>query len=323
MSLTRRVKKAISDPTGARDFISKSASEYRHLALERRLFRIISKTVDGFIGYNPYVAYHRRNAEGRYHRIGVRDFEMIVDLDDTSVGADLLVYEDREATLAAEYERLIEELQAPTIMDIGSNIGYYVCLAGTRDVDTMIHAFEPEPNNIELLKQNVDLNGINEEVIINETAVSDDSGTVELSIDESSNAHSLHTTTGDTVAVDMTTIDRYCEQNKISPDEIDVVRMDIEGAEIDALRGMTDLFETSPPSVLFVEVHARHLTEKDHAELFTLLNDYNYTIELAISEAVISSPWPGSYDLESPDELLEMQATYGIIAVRCEEAQEL
>lgn len=310
MPLIRRLRKAVQNPDKARNFVSKTASEYRYLLSQRAYLKLCSKTVAGAIGYHPFLEWLKQK-NGRYATLPVRTFQMTLDLEDRSVGSDLAVYGNREVTLANRYEELLVERHPDTILDIGSNIGYYVLLAGNTG-NTDIHAFEPEPANIELLRQNIELNNLTAQVTTNQSAVSDTDGTIMLGIESSSNSHSIKKTGGDTMEVNSITIDAYCRQHDL--ESVDVIRMDVEGAEISALAGMSTVIETSSPEILFIELHPWLLSEDKMATFVSLLQRYGYTLDLVISEGIISTPWPGSYDVSEADELLSIEGGVGVIA---------
>ena len=72
------------------------------------------------------------------------------------------------------------------------------------------------------------------------------------------------------------TLDRYCRQQRVAPD---LIKMDIEGAEIDVLVGAREICLRHGPTLL-IEYHERRLRRqgRDPAQLLSLLSTYGYRV---------------------------------------------
>jgi FkbM family methyltransferase len=130
-----------------------------------------------------------------------------------------------------------------TILDIGSNIGTTVIAFYYKFPNAKIYAFEPDPHNFKRLQENVSLLPDTSRIILNNVAVSDVHGEV-LDFYVSAKNHwssslSKRKETDVKVTVKTTSLDGFCkEQNILS---IDLVKMDIEGAESKALDSFDQL----------------------------------------------------------------------------------
>jgi FkbM family methyltransferase len=140
--------------------------------------------------------------------------------------------------------------------DIGANVGY-LTIIGARLVGSEgdVYAFEPVPANASALRRNLALNGLARAYVV-EQAVSDDAGrqTLVLAHDSGGAALSIADRPPDAtgaIEVDVTTVDRFVGQAGVRPPS--VVKIDVEGAEINVLRGMAATLERHRPAVL-VEV---------------------------------------------------------------------
>ena len=142
--------------------------------------------------------------------------------------------------------------------DIGANIGFYSFYMGPLcGASGAVHAFEANPTLIPHLRRSVELNKGNSNIIVNEVAVGREAGkTLELYDPDRIGGSSLFKlawlNTTRTVKVPVTTIDEYTKRNNIK--RIDVVKIDIEGAELDAFRGMEESFKVCPPWLIVCEL---------------------------------------------------------------------
>ena len=128
--------------------------------------------------------------------------------------------------------------------DLGANVGSFV-LIGARLVGPggRVVAFEPVPANAAVLHRNTRLNGFNNVTVV-ETAVSGSSGTRRMSLG-SNQSHSI-SADGD-IDVPAVSIDDYIHGGGPPPD---LVKIDVEGEEVEVVRGMRRTIERHQPAIL-------------------------------------------------------------------------
>jgi FkbM family methyltransferase len=140
-----------------------------------------------------------------------------------------------------------------TVLDIGANIGYYALLEASLEGTKKVYALEPDPRNITLLEKNVRLNGFGDRIQIYPYAVSDKNGTETFYLGERSNVSSF-VKRGDVVGqaeVKCITLDDFEHIQ-----EVDFIRMDVEGYEVPILRGARNfLTKTKKPIKIIMELH--------------------------------------------------------------------
>lgn len=141
------------------------------------------------------------------------------------------------------------------VYDVGSYIGIWAILAA-RVVGTAgrVVAFEPAPASVRLVRRHIRLNEVAEIVTVVEAAIGDASGASEFYEACLSPENSLLTKTGSlwhAVSVPMLTLDEYASQTGLYPD---VVKVDVEGAELQVLKGAQHLLTQRRPMV-FCELH--------------------------------------------------------------------
>lgn len=141
-----------------------------------------------------------------------------------------------------------------TVVDIGANIGYYALLAARSVGDKgRVFAFEPEPNNYNLLERNIALNRYSNIVAV-QKAVSNKTGKAPLFVNRQTGAHGLLPGRKDIVGtnmVDIVSLDKYFK-GKENP--IDIIKIDVEGAELAVLRGMPNILRNNDNLIIFTEI---------------------------------------------------------------------
>ena len=127
-----------------------------------------------------------------------------------------------------------EDYPAPNdikvVVDIGSNIGISALYFLTRNKCSKCYLFEPVPENTRKIRSN--LKQFNGRFDLNEAAVADRSGTLEFGVETTGRYGGLDVETGQTIKVECIHINdvlkRVLRENK----RIDILKLDIEGAEI-------------------------------------------------------------------------------------------
>ena len=162
-----------------------------------------------------------------------------------------------EEVLGGEYNKLnIQE--GDVVADFGLNIGIFACWASMRGAKE-VWGYEPDEDNFELAKRNVDLNGFaNRCKLFNDAVVGNDDTTRRFSVNVKKNkaAHSLVTKRGrDTCIVTCRNFNTVLEEMRPT-----VIKMDIEGGELEILRNLK-------PGILsgvrefIMEFHHAHLND--------------------------------------------------------------
>lgn len=116
------------------------------------------------------------------------------------------------------------------VLDIGANIGSFSVYCGLKGA--RVYAVEPEPNNLEMLKNNIELNNLQNNIVVIDYGVSDFNGTAV--IDNSGGGSTIKDNKpGSTIKI--ISFDDLLDQYDI--EEIDVLKIDIEGSEKELILG--------------------------------------------------------------------------------------
>jgi FkbM family methyltransferase len=164
------------------------------------------------------------------------------------------------------------------VVDVGAHVGYFSLLAARKvGPNGKVFSFEPDPINYELLQRNINLNGYTNVTAVN-AAVADAIGTRTLfqtTLDSGRHSTYHHgLPENGSVEVDTWTLDTFLE-SKDWP-TVDLVKVDVEGAEVDVLNGMTVLLEKMSEIQLIVEFNPA-LLESAGVESFAFIEKLTST----------------------------------------------
>jgi FkbM family methyltransferase len=211
---------------------------------------------------------------------------------DAGLGAYLAITGEYETE---ETEFVIQNLhKGDTFVDIGANIGYFTTLASKIvEEEGKVWAFEPVLSACNILNENLKKNSLGFNTTIEQKAVGDKSDTISISESEIV-GHSSISDSKNLQDVEMTTLDSYVNQHNIT--RIDILKIDIEGAELMALNGMKKILEQKLVSKIMIEINPITLEKLGVKwnEIFILLNSYfdlfiDHSLSIAASEDSIKN----------------------------------
>ncbi len=184
--------------------------------------------------------------------------------------------------VGAGYKFLLERLlrQGDCVIDVGVNVGYFSAISaqfvGTKG---QVHGIEASPIMIGRLRQIV-AEVSNGPIQFHHSAVWKSLGNVNFNIATNTGWSSLKENdtfeTATQVSVQAITLDRFVTRESIK--KVRVLKLDIEGAEIDALLGGHDLLSSGLVDYILVEVEPHRLKAFGHTgkELAALMEQNNY-----------------------------------------------
>lgn len=156
---------------------------------------------------------------------------------------------------SAETEFLKSIIQTDSVvLDIGANCGWYSLALARHCPTSLIHAFEPIPHTYDILTRNINHNGLRN-IVAHQLAFSNQEASLEfLHTPRCSGATSLLRTGQpvplehlEKIACTSTTLDIFCAQYNLAPD---IIKCDVEGAELMVIQGGTKMLTTHKPVIL-------------------------------------------------------------------------
>jgi FkbM family methyltransferase len=179
------------------------------------------------------------------------------------------------------------------VVDVGAHLGTFTLSLAALGAEVL--AIEGSPRNARLLAQSVERNGFDRVTVVNGVCGSpEDEATVSF-LEHAAWGHRCHPATPGAQELAVVTVDALAEQR--GWDRVDLVKLDIEGSEPEALQGMRRLLETTPPPVVLIEVNVAALAGRGHepAAVLRPLTGDGYTAWL------LDRARPGALVLTPPD----------------------
>jgi FkbM family methyltransferase len=172
-----------------------------------------------------------------------------------------------DAIFAGHFEpaemHVVERYLRPgmTVLDIGAHHGFYTLLAAKQVGSTgRVIAFEPSPRELERLRMHLRLNHATHAEVV-ELALGAEEGQTQFFVVEGveSGCNSLRppdvADPRRQIVVQRRTLDQVCLERSIGV--VDFVKLDVEGGELDVLRGGETFFQRAPRPIVLCEIADR------------------------------------------------------------------
>lgn len=193
------------------------------------LYRLLIRAKGGFITIIP------RNHDW----LILRQDTKLLSPTSKHLGVDMRQFEQR-------FESFGKIREEDVVMDVGASIGDTTVPFALKAKKGLVYAVEPEPTNIHYLKLNTQRFG-NVEIV--GKAAWNTKGKIRLYVDKAVTGHSLIVGKQSYVEVFADTIDNMAKNFR----HIDVLKIDVQGAELEVLNGATETLQTARHVI--VETH--------------------------------------------------------------------
>jgi FkbM family methyltransferase len=177
------------------------------------------------------------------------------------------------------------------VVDVGAHIGRYTIIASKRIGESgKVIAIEAHPGNFEMLNRNIKLNGLTNVIPLN-YAVYSEVSKLKLYVPGEESGFTIYNTITTNrakpeekfIEVNANTLDNLLllqpQQNGISHADINWIKIDVEGAEFEVLKGATSILSKSKDIALLIEVHNLHGGTNLYKTIIEFLNLYNFKME--------------------------------------------
>jgi FkbM family methyltransferase len=138
-----------------------------------------------------------------------------------------------------------------------------------------VYAFEPMEENFKILKENIKVNSLEKIVIPVQKGVGETES--KLKISGYGVASSVEFGGSNVKTIDITSIDKFVSDNKI--DHVDFIKMDIEGAELSALKGSEEMIKKFKPKLAICVYHKGKDIFEIPEYLISIFPEYNFYLK--------------------------------------------
>ena len=180
--------------------------------------------------------------------------------------------------------------QGDIVVDIGAHMGRYTIISSKRvGSNGKVVAIEAHPGNFEMLNRNIKLNQLTNVIPLNYAVYSKETK-VKLYLPEEESGYTIYNTimsnragTEDKfVEVNANTVDYLLKLNQIREEQVNWIKVDVEGAEFEVLKGATNVLSKSRDISLLIEIHGLD----NYGPILNFLSLYNFKIEFEKSNKI-------------------------------------
>lgn len=266
-----------------------------------RVPQAIGFTSQFVLGHSLYIDHLKTYFASDQLPVQVEGNVMYLSPSDPGISTELFHFGTHEPEATGIMRRAFRQLSAssddPVVLDIGSHRGYYAFQAADiLSEEGTVYAFEPEPSNFEALRRGIETNGFGN-VHAERCAIGAENTTGELKTARSSNSHTLQDVsmtsekyTGETVETDVYRVDTYLQNADIAPEEVDLLRIDVEGYEGAVFEGIEEVLNADSDLLVFVELHPHRVEPADLHSIVDALDAAGFRLVHASSSAVSDLP---------------------------------
>jgi FkbM family methyltransferase len=185
---------------------------------------------------------------------------------------------------------LLKKIVKPggVFLDLGANIGYFSLLVADNSPSVKVISFEPVASLFQKMNDNISLNNIKNISTVN-AAVGEIFEEKELFVSAPDNLgmssfHQPENYSGKKERVKVMAIDDWFKTSGLS--KIDIIKLDVEGSEIGALKGMKEVLQKQKP-ILIVEVNPETLSmfNLEPFDIYDYLKELNFEGFLILKNA--------------------------------------
>lgn len=188
-------------------------------------------------------------------------------------------YRNGRAHEEVVFDVLVDRLRPTScFFDVGANLGFYSAVVSRHCRAGSVHSFEMDPDLLGEIWQNLQINDAKNANVTCAAVWEDEGNLISFSPHISGNKSTNQVTEleeAQSTQVPSLSIDTYCKRYEVEPD---IVKIDVEGAELQVLRGMASTL--SSVRTLFLEVHPDHLlADASLSGIEACLHRFDFTID--------------------------------------------
>jgi FkbM family methyltransferase len=202
------------------------------------------------------------------------------------------VNKDDFINIAIREDDIIEHFtpkEGDVVVDVGAHLGRYAIIASKRvGAKGKVIAIEASPINFEMLNRNTNVNQLTNVISLNYAVYSKETK-INLYLPDEEKGCTIYNTVmvgraiteeDRFVTVNANTLDNLSlQQNGINHADINWIKIDVEGAELEVLKGATSILSESKDIALLIEIHNLPGGTNFYTQIVEFLSSFNFKIE--------------------------------------------
>jgi len=237
----------------------------------------IKRTLIGILCYIYWQFKKVRYDFSKEHTVSVNGCQLSLIPNDAGISEELLVFNCHEPFSTKILSNNLQE--GMVCLDVGGNLGYYATLESKKiGKSGRVIVLEPSPLNFKYLTKNLSLQNQSNYELFN-YACGNREGEVQFLISKHSNTsrvlkdHEKPSADMNLIKVPVIKLDDFMEKKGIK--KLDILRMDVEGYEVEILEGAKDLIRNFQPNIQ-IEVHLQRLGPKNTKKVLEMFQNAGY-----------------------------------------------
>ncbi|MGI9011695.1 MAG: FkbM family methyltransferase [Nitrososphaeraceae archaeon] len=178
-----------------------------------------------------------------------------------------------------------------TVIDVGAHLGRYALIGANRvGVHGKVVAIEAHPLVFEKLKKNIELNNFTNVMCLNYAVHSQENIKLKLFVPNKGLENNLYNTIvadrskkrflkENFIEVNANTLDNIIDSAGITPENVKWIKIDVEGAELEVLKGAHNILTKSKDLALLIEIHNISDGRNLYDDIMDLVKAYNFKLE--------------------------------------------
>jgi len=217
------------------------------------------------------------NSNLRTDIVNIQDHKMYLDRHDSMKLSINEVYEPLEIELIKKEINLND-----FVIDVGAHIGYHsLNMVKCVGKSGKVFSFEPEPENFSILKKNVEVNQYNNVITENKAVGSNNNKIILYTSQTHSGTHRIYPSKScqNQIEIECVKLDDYFKKNNFL-DKIKLLKIDVEGAELNVLEGSAEILTINKNLSIFLEFVPNHIRDcgMEPKDIIDLLQSYEFKI---------------------------------------------
>ena len=205
---------------------------------------------------------------------------------------DMLSFAYQYEEIFCQENYLFPATRIPHIIDCGANVGTSVLYFAKQYPGAHINAFEADPKVFSVLQENVAAQGLQNVCVVQKAIWVDDQGILFHQEGADGGAITQSASSAKTVSIPSIRLKTFLEEYKHS---IDLLKIDIEGAEVTVLRDAQSVLHKV--DALFVEYHSFHDEQQELGALLSLLSEEGFRYYTSTINTRVKPLFPPKRDM--------------------------